>query len=219
MPDSSTARPSVSFIALEGVDGSGKSTQAALLAEWLQARGARVLLTREPGGTHLGEQLRGILLDPAVSCGDRTELLLMLAARAQHVSERIRPALNAEQIVITDRFSLSSLAYQGYGRGLPLVEIRAADAVATGGLQPDLTLIIDVPLETALERMGAKRDRIESEGVAFLRRVIEGYRALAQADASLHLIDGRPPKEKIHQAIIDLLCSTGMPIMPGGEPR
>ncbi|OPZ87336.1 MAG: Thymidylate kinase [bacterium ADurb.Bin429] len=166
------------------------------------------MLTREPGGTALGERLREILLNPAVSCADRTELMLMLAARAQHVAERIRPALAAGQVVITDRFSLSSLAYQGYGRGLPLDEIRAADAVATGGLRPDLTLVVDVPLETAMERLGAARDRIESEGAVFLRRVIAGYHALAQTDTRIRLVDGRPSAAAIHQAIIAELRGT-----------
>jgi dTMP kinase len=205
MHDSSTA-VSARFIALEGVDGSGKSTQAQLLADWYQAHGARVLRTREPGGTVLGERLRAILLDPSAICGDRTELLLMLAARAQHVTEQIRPALAEGQVVITDRFSLSSLAYQGYGRGLPLADIRAADAVATGGLQPELTIVIDVPLETALARLGTQRDRIEGAGVDFLRRVIDGYRALAQTNSSTRLFDGQPAPEVIHQAIVDMLC-------------
>ncbi len=205
MPDVPAAIFASRFIALEGVDGSGKSSQAELLAAWYRARGARVLLTREPGGTPLGEHLRSSLLDPAMICSDRAELLMMLAARAQHVAERIRPALAEGQVVITDRFSLSSLAYQGYGRGLPLEEIRAADAVARAGLWPHLTLVIDVPLDTALERLGPQRDRIEGEGVAFLGRVIEGYRELARTDATIRLCDGRPPMAEIHRAIIAML--------------
>jgi len=200
------------------VDGSGKSTQAQLLADWYRAHGMDVMLTREPGGTALGERLRAIVLDPAITCADRAELMLMLAARAQHVAACIRPALAAGQVVITDRFSLSSLAYQGYGRGLPLEEIRAADAVATGGLRPDLTLVIDVPLETALERLGAARDRIEGEGAAFLRRVIAGYHALAHSDATIRLVDGRPAAAAIHRAITAGL-SCPAPANPAeGEP-
>ncbi len=178
------------FIALEGIDGSGKSTQARLLTEALRAEGHAVVLTREPGGTELGERLRTMVLDATLACAPRAELLLLLAARAQHVATVIAPALGAGQFVVTDRFSLSSLAYQGYGRGLPLAEIRAADATATGGLQPDLTLVIDVPLDTVFARIGTRQDRFEGEGREFLQRVADGYRALSETDPAIRRIDG-----------------------------
>jgi dTMP kinase len=195
------------FIALEGVDKSGKSTQAELLADWLRTRGRSVILTREPGGTPLGERLREIILDRSIDCAPRTELLLILAARAQHVAEVIEPALRAGTTVITDRFSLSSLAYQGFGRGLPLDEIRAADAVATGGMCPDLTLLVDVPLETVLARVGERADRFEGEGREFLQRIISGYRRLAAEDEAVRLIDGTGTVEAVQQTIRHTMCS------------
>ncbi len=195
------------LIVLEGVDGSGKSTQARLLVEALRSAGREVLLTREPGGTPLGERLRALILDPAVDCAPRAELLMILAVRAQHVAEIIAPALSAGIDVVCDRFSLSSLAYQGYGRGLPLAEIRAADAAATGGTIPDLTVLLDVPLETVLARVGERTDRFEGEGPAFLQRVIDGYRALAVAEATVHCLDGTQPLEAVHQALCALLAT------------
>ncbi|MHB0937349.1 MAG: dTMP kinase [Armatimonadota bacterium] len=210
--------PHVRFVVLEGVDRSGKSTQARLLAEWLQASGFRTVLTREPGGTPLGERLRPIILDPAIPCAPRTELMLILAARAQHVAEVIRPALQDGAMVVSDRYTPSSLAYQGYGRGLPLEEIRAADAAATGGLRPDLTLVIDVPIEVVLPRMGERADRFEGEGREFLQRVIAGYRRLAAEDPAIHLIDGTGSVEAVQQAIRDMLCSMTISER-GGETR
>jgi dTMP kinase len=175
---------------LEGIDGSGKSTQAQLLADWLRELGSTVVLTREPGGTALAEQLRHILLDPAVRCSSRAELLMMLAARAEHVAEIIAPALQTGTTVVSDRFSLSSLAYQGLGRGIPLAEIYAADAVATAGVRPTLTIVVDIPLDLALQRVGEKRDRFEGEGREFWQRVIDGYRQLAAQEASVRVVDG-----------------------------
>ncbi len=188
------------FLVVEGVDGSGKSTQAALLADWLRAEGRRVLLTREPGGTALGERLRETILHGTVACDPRAELLLIEAARAQHVAEVIAPALRDGVTVVSDRFSPSSLAYQGFGRGLPVDEIRAVDAVATQGVTPDLTLLIDVPLEAALARIGARQDRFEGEGRAFLQRVVDGYRALA-AEMHMAVIDGTGTVDAVQTAV------------------
>jgi dTMP kinase len=201
----------VRFVVLEGIDGSGKSTQARLLAEWLRASGRAVTLTREPGGTLLGERLRAIILDRAIDCAPRAELLMILAARAQHVAEVILPALQAGAMVVSDRFSLSSLAYQGYGRGLPLDEIRAADAAATGGVRPDLTLVIDVPLETVLARVGERADRFEGDGREFLQQVISGYRCLAAEDPTVRLIDGTGTVEAVQQAIRHTMYSVATP--------
>ena len=189
------------FIAIEGVDGSGKSTQARLLAEWCQARQLPVVLTREPGGTRLGERLRTLIIDAELTCGPRAELLMIEAARAQHVSEVISPALASGALVISDRFSLSTLAYQGFGRGLPLIEIRTADLLATSGCRPDLTLLIDVPVETVMSRLGAKRDRFEGEGEKFLQRVIGGYRQLSSEDPTVRIINGSGTIEQVQLAM------------------
>ena len=170
--------PTGRFIVFEGGEGSGKSTQAAILA---QAIGAD--LTREPGGTTLGERIRELVLDPNDSeLAPRAELLLMAAARAQHVDERIRPTLRTGRHVVCDRFSGSTLAYQSYARGLALEDVVVANEIATAGLNPDLVILLDVPVELAEQRRGAVSDRIEATGVGFHRRVVEGFRAIAVAD-------------------------------------
>lgn len=166
------------FIAFEGGEGSGKSTQARLLADALQA-----VLTREPGGTEIGARIRGVLLDPATGPLDsRAEALLMAADRAQHVAEVVRPALAAGRHVVTDRFAASSIAYQGYGRGLPIEGVRSLSEWATGGLWPDLTILLDVPVEMAVARLARDLDRFEQEDEAFHTRVVDGFRALAAAE-------------------------------------
>lgn len=165
------------LIALEGGEACGKSTQAALLAERLRA-----VLTREPGGTAVGERVRGVLLDAAVVGLDpRAEALLMASARAQHVSEVVAPALAAGRYVVTDRFSHSSLAYQGYGRGLDIEELRWLSEWATGGLWPDVVVLLDLPRGVALASP-ASPDRFEAEAWAFHERVRAGFRALAAGD-------------------------------------
>ncbi len=170
--------PVARFIVLEGGEGVGKSTQAVALARSLGA-----VLTREPGGTGLGEALRDVLLrssGPAPVA--RAETLLMLAARAQHVAEVIEPALARGQDVVCDRYSGSTLAYQGYGRGLDLGELRHLDRWASGGRAPDLVVLLDIPAEQARRRRaGTAPDRIEGEGDEFLQRVQAGFRALAAA--------------------------------------
>jgi dTMP kinase len=166
------------LIVLEGGEAVGKSTQAVRLAEALGA-----VLTREPGGTAVGEALRRLLLGPSLPAPvPRAEVLLMLAARAQHVAEVIRPALDRGQDVVCDRYSGSTLAYQGYGRGLDLEELSSLDRWATGGTEPDVVVLLDLDVEPALRRRGAvERDRIESEGEDFLSRVQAGFRRLAEA--------------------------------------
>ena len=166
------------LIAVEGVDASGKSTQARLLAEALGAE-----FTFQFGATRMGEVVRGLLLDPANdSLDDRAEALLIIADKAQHVAEIVAPALRSGRDVVTDRFTASTLAYQGYGRGLDLGELRAMMSFATGGLEPDLTLLLDVPPELAWERLGSSVDRFEGEGREFLDRVRSGYLDMAEAD-------------------------------------
>ncbi|MFN9645873.1 MAG: dTMP kinase [Cyanobacteriota bacterium] len=179
------------FVVLEGIDGSGKTTQIQALQEWLPTSGLipprkELVVTREPGGTAFGGALRELLLHPPALLvpGERAELLLYAADRAQHVAERIAPSLAAGHWVLSDRFSGSTEAYQGHGRGLPLEAIRQLERFATAGLRPDLTLWLDLPLEEALQRRRHRRgDRIEAEGEAFLARVHAGFQALAAGEA------------------------------------
>jgi dTMP kinase len=195
------------FLVLEGAEGSGKSTQLALLSEWLTARGVAHVTTREPGGTALGEEIRAILLH-----GDEipaeTELLLLNAARAVFVADIVKPALAAGKIVVADRFSLSSLAYQAHGRGLPLDEVRRICSFAAQGLEPDLTLVLDVSLEESeARRQGRGADRIERAGTEFHQKVVRAYRLLPQTERNVELISGAGDAAEVHQRIIDLLLS------------
>lgn len=166
------------LIALEGGEGSGKSTQAARLATRLGA-----VLTREPGGTELGERVRSLLLDPdGIPISTRAEALLMAAARAQHVEEVIRPALDAGRVVVTDRYIASSLAYQGHGHGLDLADVAALSAFAVAGAVADLVVLLTLPAAVAAARLTGRPDRLEALGTDFHRRVAEGFAALADAD-------------------------------------
>ena len=180
------------FITFEGGEGCGKSTQSKRLAEAVRASGVEVVMTREPGGTRLAELIRGLLKDEREDppC-DRAELLLFLAARAQLVRNVIRPALESGKWVVSDRFSDSTLAYQGYGRGLPLDVIRTANDFACDGLAPDLTILMDVSPETSHARRrkreratNASADRIEREGAEFHARIRRGFDELAAAEPS-----------------------------------
>jgi len=182
------------FIAFEGGEGCGKSTQSRMLADALDA-----VLTREPGGTSLGAAMRALLLDPATQNLDpRTEALLMAADRAQHVAEVIRPALDAGRVVVTDRYAASSMAYQGYGRGLPLAEVRDLSTWAADGIWPDLTILLDVPLEAAVARLDRALDRFEQEDASFHQRVADGFRAMAAEEPGRWVvIDGTLPVDEV----------------------
>ena len=194
------------FVAFEGVDGAGKSTQVRLLGEHLERSGREVVICREPGGTGLGEELRRILLDPG--SGDlqpEVEVLLFMAARAQLCNKVISPELEAGKVVISDRFLWSSVVYQGVVGGLGVEEVLAIGRVATRGLLPDLTFLVD--LDPAASHSGLDDgDRMESRGIEFQRRVREGFLALAEGfKDSFVLIDGGVSIEQVHQQVLDAL--------------
>ena len=174
------------FITFEGPDGSGKTTQARLLAERLREQRYEVVLTREPGGSDIGDQIRAVLHDLRNTAMDaRTEILLYSASRAQHVAQLIRPALAAGKIVISDRYADSTLAYQGYGRELDLETLRTVTAFATGGLVPDLTLYLDIPPQEGLQRRrlgGDEWNRLDAEALEFHQRVRAGFLQLVRLE-------------------------------------
>ncbi|WP_427337703.1 dTMP kinase [Caloranaerobacter sp. DY30410] len=166
------------FITIEGPDGSGKSTQIRLLEEYLKDKGYNVVVTREPGGTRISEDIRKVILDTSnTNMSPHTEALLYAASRAQHVYETILPALRKGKIVICDRFVDSSLVYQGFARGLGIEKIKEINDFATEGLEPDITLFFDIDVDVALKRIGNRttRDRLDKENVEFHRKVYEGY--------------------------------------------
>ncbi len=186
------------FVVLEGGEGCGKSTQAARLAASLGA-----LLTREPGDTAIGARLRELLLDPATEAGPVTEALLMAADRAEHVARVIRPALDSGQHVVCDRYVGSSVAYQGHGRGLDVDRIVGTSAWATGGLEPDLVVLLEVPAAVAAERLGTDLDRFESAGEGFHDRVREGFVAQAEADPDRWVrVDGNRPLDEVSASVL-----------------
>ena len=198
------------FITFEGPDGSGKTTQARLLADHLRQEGFDVVLSREPGGTEIGDQIRTVLHDPNNAAMDaRAEILLYSASRAQHVAQRIRPALAAGKILVSDRFADSTLAYQGYGRGLDLTMLRTITAFATGGLNPDLTLLIDITAQEGLRRRqtgGDEWNRLDAEALDFHRRVRAGYLQLAGLEPQRWVVvDGARPPEELHAEIKGLV--------------
>jgi dTMP kinase len=172
------------FITLEGIEGSGKTTQAARLKDLLVRKGLDVVVTREPGGSPIAEKIREILLDPRNrKMVALTELFLYEASRTQHVAEIVRPALEAGKTVICDRFFDASTAYQGNARGLDMAMVERLNLLATGGVVPDLTIVLDLPAEVGLRRLGRSRDRIESEAIEFHERVRQGYLKIARHDA------------------------------------
>jgi dTMP kinase len=204
------------FITFEGTEGSGKSTQILLLANFLKSRGMRVVLTREPGGTPIGDQVRKILLDPAHTTLDpKAELLLYAASRAQHLYEVILPALASGMIVLCDRFSDATLAYQGYGRGLDIEMIRALDRIVCAGTRPDLTLLFDIDAALGIARAHGRNTsrgleteaRFENEELAFHERVRQGYKILAKQEPDrIRLVDAFPAQEAVEmnvRAIMD----------------
>jgi len=192
------------FITFEGPDGSGKTTQARMLAEYLESRGFAVLHTREPGGTAISEQIREVILTTRnQSIGDETEALLYSAARAQIVAELIRPALAAGKIVVCDRYADSTMAYQGYGLGLDLQALQDITQFATGGLTPDLTFYVDVPVEIGLARRHrGETNRLDLKDPTYHSRVREGFLKMAQAEPRRWIvIDGTRSVDEVQEEI------------------
>ena len=196
------------FITFEGVDGAGKSTHLAWFANTLRQRGLDVVVTREPGGTPLGEQLREILLNQSMSIA--TEALLMFAARMEHVEQIIKPALRADKWVVSDRFSDASFAYQGGGRGLDWDKLKQLEQWVHGDLQPDLTLFFDVPVEVARQRLGSHTalDRFEQEQAGFFERVRAGYHKRVQENPQRYaVIDAAQTLDKVKQQLEKIITS------------
>ncbi len=202
------------LIVFEGGEGAGKTTQIENVYRWLQSClqvSYTVKITREPGGTALGQEIRTLLLGNHTP-SDRAELLLYAADRAQHVTQDLKPALTQGCIVLCDRYTDSTIAYQGYGRGIDLQLIAQLNEIATQGLESDLTLWLDVPAEIGLLRAQnrGKRDRIEQADLAFHQRVRQGFKFLAQQHPQrLHHIDAQPPESQVHQQI----CSVLKPVL------
>lgn len=196
------------FVTLEGGEGAGKTTHLATVAHWFAARGHNVVTTREPGGTALGERIRALLLDGTIDMVADTELLLMFAARAEHIARVVRPALTAGKVVVCDRFIDASYAYQGGGRGIASERIRALEHWTLAGLVPTLTFLFDVPVAEGMRRAGARGelDRFERERADFQERVRSGYRARAAAEpARIATIDAAQSLAVVTQQIETVL--------------
>lgn len=188
------------FVVFEGPEGSGKTTQIQLTAKWLRERGHNVVVTREPGGTHISEHIRSIIVDcDHCDMNPRTELLLYSAARAQHVEQVIRPALNRGDIVLCDRFYHSTYAYQGYGRGLDLDELANITRYATNGLTPDIVIFLMIDVEEGLARKGDDTNRLDQESLDFHKRILRGY-----LDLPLHYRDANWISINASQSAIDV---------------
>ncbi len=201
-PDEQLKYPGT-FITLEGPDGAGKTTQLRIICQELTALGYQHIVTRDPGGTAIGKQIRRILLNTEHALSSTAELLLYQADRAQNVSENIRPGLEKGLLVLCDRYTDSTIAYQGYGRGLSLKTIEMLNEISTGGLKPDLTLLFDLESEKGLARLHpGSFDRFERETLAFHKRVREGYLNLAKNEPQrFHIIDAGAPLTSVQTAL------------------
>ena len=191
------------FITFEGADGCGKTTQIKLLDEYLRNKGYKTLLTREPGAKGLGEKLREILLNYDGEVSSNCEAFLFLADRAQHVDCVVKPAVENGTIVLCDRHADSTIAYQGYGRGVNIDELRHLNNIATSGMKPDLTFVFDVDVETSQSRVGENKDRMESAGVEFFERVRNGFLEIAKQEPQrVKVINSKQPIEEVHKQVI-----------------
>lgn len=190
------------FVTFEGADGCGKTTQMKLLKEYLLCKGIDVVLTREPGGRGLGEKVREILLNYDGAVSDRCESFLFLADRAQNIDIIVNPAVESGKIVLCDRHIDSTVAYQGYGRGLDLERIKMLNSIATNNIKPDLTFVFDIDVETSMQRVGKEKDRLESEGKEFHNRVRNGYLEIAKQEPErIKVIDASMSIEEIHEEV------------------
>jgi dTMP kinase len=198
------------FITLEGPDGCGKTTQLEFLADYIRSTGREVLTTREPGGVAAAEKIRQLLLDPKLKLAPRAETLLYLAARAEHIYEKIRPALNDGKVVICDRFTDSTLVYQGFVRGLDMDMLHQLSTLATDGLEPDLTLLLDGAPEKLLVRRVARgvQDRFENEGLAFQVKVRAGFLLLAKQEPQrIKVVDGLREIEAVRRDLEKIVAA------------
>ena len=197
------------FITVEGIEGAGKSTQVDCIKEYLEEAGNDVVVTREPGGTAIGEAVRALVLDPAnAGLADDTELLMMFSSRAEHIARIIQPALSADKFIVCDRFTDATYAYQGGGRGIPYHRIAILEDWVQGTLRPDLTFVLDVPVTIGLERARRRsgKDRFEREDIAFFNRVRDAYiERVRQHPERYHLIDAAPPSTAVRASIMEVL--------------
>ena len=194
------------FITLEGADGCGKTTQLNLLKESLTSRGYEIVVTREPGGKGLGEKLREILLNYDGEVSDRCEAFLYLADRAQNIDTIIKPAINSGKIVLCDRHTDSSVAYQGYGREQNIDNINMLNDLAVNGVHPDLTIVFDIDNETSMARVGAEKDRLESAGIEFHKRVRNGYLEIAKKNPQrIKVVDASQTIEDVQRDVIKII--------------
>lgn len=200
------SRESGLFVVFEGVEGAGKTTQAVRLARRLEDHGVPHRLVREPGGTEAGERIRRVVLDPGIAVAPETELLLMLAARAEFVRRLVEPAVAGGEVVVADRYELSTFAYQGIARGLGLERVRELNRFATGGLQADVTVVLELdPEEARRRRGGGAGDRLEEAGEAFHARVAEAYARLARSEERIVPVDGSGPEEDVEERVTEEL--------------
>ncbi|MBR1373442.1 dTMP kinase [bacterium] len=194
------------FITFEGADGCGKTTQIELLNNYLKNKGLDTILTREPGSRGLGEKLREILLNYDGEVSSNCESFLFLADRAQHIDCVINPALKEGKIILCDRHTDSTVAYQGFGRGLDIEKIKYLNDIATGSTKPDLTIVFDVDIETSMSRVGKEKDRMESAGIEFFNRVRNGYLKIASEEPQrVKVIDSSDTIENIHKKVVELV--------------
>lgn len=201
----------IRFITVEGIDGAGKSTTIKMIQDYLEARGEKVLLTREPGGSAVGEKLRAISQMRDIEISAFTETMLMFTARAQHIHEKIKPALDADMWVICDRFTDSTVAYQSAGKGVPEAEIKALETLVQKDIKPSLTLILDLPLEEARRRLQMTKkvpDRFESENTEFFEKVSNGYKDIFKKDPNrCKIIDSSQTEEITNAQVVSILDS------------
>lgn len=194
------------FITFEGADGCGKTTQLMMLAKYLESMGEDVIVTREPGAKGLGEKIREILLNYDGEVSSQAEAFLFLADRAQHIDVIVNPAVDSGKIVLCDRHTDSTIAYQGYGRGLDIDRIKMLNNLATGNRKPDLTFVFDIDVETSMARVGKNKDRMESAGNEFFNRVRNGYLKIAKMEPNrVKVLDATKSIEEIHKDVINII--------------